>query len=398
MSAAMPLAGFKVLDLTQARAGPVAVRLLADWGADVIRIQPPGDRPESVVKDAIGQNDSDSQNLHRNKRGLALNLKTDAGREAFLRLAGQSDVIVENFRSEVKHRLGVDYQSVAKVNPRIIYASISGFGQTGPYRTRPGVDQITQGTSGLMSVTGHPGQGPVRVGIAISDTSAGMFLGQGILLALLHRERTGEGQWVHTSLLEAMMSKLDFQGSRYTMDGEVPEQQGNYHPTNVPMGTFNASDGYVNVCASSQKMLRSFCEALSATELLSDPRFVDEYTRVVHRDEVNAEINAVTGRHTVQELVDKLNPVGVPCGPVYNIGEAFEDEQVKHLNMVWPAPHNERGHINLVRTPITLSKVAHAGAFHRSAPDVGEHTEEILDENGFAADEIRQLRERGAIN
>ena len=398
MTNGMPLRGYKVLDLTQARAGPVAVRLLADWGADVIRIQPPGEQAESVVKDGLEQNDSDLQNLHRNKRSLALNLKLEAGHQVFMQMAQQSDIVVENFRTEVKHRLKVDYESVVKVNPQIVYASISGFGQTGPYRTRPGVDQITQGTSGLMSVTGHPGQGPVRVGIAISDTSAGMFLGQGVLLALLHRERTGEGQWVHTSLLEAMMSKLDFQGSRYTMDGEIPEQQGNYHPTNVPMGTFNASDGYVNVSASSERMFRGFCEALEVTHLLNDPRFADEYTRLTHRQEINAEVDEVTRRYTVQELVERLNPAGVPCGPVYDIGEAFEDEQVKHLNMVWPAPHTERGKIGLVRTPINLSKVTHPGTFSRSAPVVGEHSIEVLQEFGFSEQQIVELKEQGATN
>ena len=239
----MPLSGYTVLDLTQARAGPTAVRLLADWGARVIRIVP----PPKKFSDLSERSDSDSQNLHRNKRGLSLNLKTDAGRDIFMALAKKSDVVVENFRADVKHRLGVDYDAVSKVNPRIVYASISGFGQSGPYASRPGVDQITQGTSGLMSVTGKPGEGPMRGGSAISDTSAGMFLGQGILLALLHRERTGQGQWVHTSLLEAMLSKLDFQGSRYTMDGDIPVQQGNFHPTNVPMGLFEAADGYVNV-------------------------------------------------------------------------------------------------------------------------------------------------------
>ena len=394
MSWQTPLAGYTVLDLTQARAGPTAVRLLADWGARVIRIVPP---PKSG-NDLSARSDSDSQNLHRNKRGLSLNLKTDTGRDIFMTLAKQSDVVVENFRADVKHRLGVDYDAVSAVNPGIIYASISGFGQTGPYASRPGVDQITQGTSGLMSVTGKPGGGPVRVGIAISDTSAGMFLGQGILLALLHRERTGEGQWVHTSLLEAMLSKLDFQGSRYTMDGDIPEQQGNFHPTNVPMGLFEAADGYVNVCASGDRMFDAFCRTLDVMHLKEDERFASDKQRVAHREAINEVVNDITRQYTVAKLVEILNPAGVPTGPVNNIGEAFEDRQAKHLKMVWPAPHTERGQINLVRTPINLSAFPHRGEFHHAGPKPGEHTDEILAEFGFESEQIARWREQGVIS
>ena len=251
----LPLSGYTVLDLTIARAGPTAVRLLADWGANVIRIEPP---PAVTGGGMTGGTDNpDSQNLHRNKRGLTINLKSDEGLALFLRLVRKTDIVVENFRRDVKHRLGVDYESLKKINPAIIYGSISGYGQEGPYSERPAVDQVIQGISGLMSITGVPGEGPMRAGVAISDTSAGMFLGQGILLALLHREKTGEGQWVHTSLLEAMLSKLDFQGARYTMDGEVPGQEGNNHPTNSPMGLFETADGMVNLAASTNKMFRA---------------------------------------------------------------------------------------------------------------------------------------------
>ena len=393
MTIEMPLSGYTVLDLTQARAGPTAVRLLADWGARVIRIVP----PPKLAEDLSEKSEPDTQNLHRNKRGLSLDLKSEKGREIFMALAKQSDVVVENFRADVKHRLGVDYESVAAVNPAIVYASISGFGQTGPYASRPGVDQITQGTSGLMSVTGEPGGGPMWVGIAISDTSAGMFLGQGILLALLQRERTGEGQWVHTSLLEAMLSKLDFQGSRYTMDGDIPGQQGNFHPMNVPMGLFETSDGYVNVSASGERMFGSFCRSLDVEYLKEDKRFATDEQRVANREAINEAINEITKRFTSEELVEKLNPAGVPCGPVYNIGEAFEDVQVKHLNMVWPAPHEERGEINLVRTPINLSKNPHGGRFHHCGPKTGEHTDKILSEFGFGSEEIAAWREQGFV-
>ena len=313
-------------------------------------------------------------------------------------LAKKSDVVVENFRADVKHRLGVDYDAVSKVNPRIVYASISGFGQSGPYASRPGVDQITQGTSGLMSVTGKPGDGPMRVGIAISDTSAGMFLGQGILLALLHRERTGQGQWVHTSLLEAMLSKLDFQGSRYTMDGDIPVQQGNFHPTNVPMGLFEATDGYVNVCASGERMFTAFCRTLDVMYLKEDERFSTDRLREENRGAINALGNDITRQHSVASLVERLNPAGVPCGPVYTVGEAFEDPQVKHLNMVWSAPHAERDHVDLVRTPINLSAFPHHGVFHHAGPQPGEHTDEILSEFGYTAEEVNRFRSEEIIS
>lgn len=390
----MPLSGYTVLDLTQARAGPTAVRLLADWGARVIRIVP----PTTKGNDLSARSQSDYQNLHRNKRGLSLNLKHDAGRDIFMALAKQSDVVVENFRADVKHRLGVDYDAVSAVNPRIVYASISGFGQTGPYASRPGVDQITQGTSGLMSITGKPGDGPMRAGIAISDTSAGMFLGQGILLALLHRERTGKGQWVHTSLLEAMLSKLDFQGSRYTMDGDIPRQQGNFHPTNVPMGLFEAADGYVNVCASGERMFDAFCRTLDVMHLKEDERFCTDKQRAAHREAINQVVNDITRQHTVAKLVETLNPAGVPCGPVHNVGEAFEDPQTKHLEMVWPAPHSERGQINLVRTPINLSSFPHQGKFHHAGPKPGEHTEEILTEFGFSPQDVARFRAQEVVS
>jgi crotonobetainyl-CoA:carnitine CoA-transferase CaiB-like acyl-CoA transferase len=391
----LPLSNYTVLDLTLARAGPTAVRLLADWGANVIRIEPPASGSGSELN--AGRHNPDSQNLHRNKRGVSINLKSPEGKALFMRLAENADIIVENFRMEVKYRLGVDYESVREVNPAIIYASISGFGQTGPYSKRPGVDQIIQGTSGLMSITGEPGRGPMRAGIAISDTSAGMFLGQGILLALLHRERTGKGQWVHTSLLEAMLCKLDFQGARYTMNHEVPEQEGNNHPTNSPMGTFDAADGKINLAASSPKMFKAFCEVMDAGELAADERFSSFGKRIKYRQELWQEVNALTSKLPTAVLVERLNSVGCPCGPIYNIGEAFEDEQVKHLKMARPVHHSTLGEFDLIRSPINLSAFDMPGEFHSAGPDLGEHTEDILAELGVTADEIKALREANAI-
>ncbi len=391
----LPLSKFTVLDLTLARAGPTAVRLLADWGANVIRIEPPVTSSGGDVTG--GRHSPDSQNLHRNKRGITINLKSEEGLDLFMRLAGNADIIVENFRMEVKYRLGVDYESVKKANPAIIYASISGFGQDGPYSKRPGVDQVIQGTSGLMSITGEPGEGPMRVGIAVSDTSAGMFLGQGILLALLHREQTGEGQWVHTSLLESMLCKLDFQGARYTMRHEIPVQEGNNHPTNSPMGVFDTADGKVNLAASTNKMFRSFCEKMNVSKLASDERFSDSKARIENRHELMTEMNRITRKYSTMELVDKMNEAGCPCGPIYNIGEAFEDEQVKHLKMQRPVFHKVLGEFNLIRSPINMSAFPPPDSFERPGPESGEHNDVVLQDLGLTPDEITRLREKHVI-
>ena len=390
---ALPLSGYKVLDLTIARAGPTAVRLLADWGADVIKIEPPA-RAGSITGNRRGP---DEQNLHRNKRGLCIDLKNEAGHALFLDLAKQADVIAENFRADVKHRLQIDYESVRAVNERVIYASISGFGQEGPYRDRPGVDQIVQGMSGLMSITGEPGRGPMRVGIAISDTAAGMFLGQGILLALLDRERTGKGQWVHTSLLESMLSKLDFQGARYTMLGDVPAQQGNDHPTAFPMGTFTCADGFVNIAAPTERMWASFLDAVEDDDLRHREEYASARDRIHHKQQLKVDMESAIASFSTHELVEKLNDAGVPCGPINDIKEGFDNPQAEFLRMQVPAPHADLGDVQLIRSPINLSRHAHPEAFHHAAPDPGEHSRDVL--ASFEIDEARinSLVEEGAI-
>ncbi|RZI68629.1 CaiB/BaiF CoA transferase family protein [Variovorax guangxiensis] len=389
----LPLSRYKVLDLTIARAGPVAVRLLADWGADVTRVEATVDRG-SVTGRRRG---ADEQNLHRNKRSLCLDLKSPQGAEVLRRLIAQSDVVVENFRSAVKERLGLTYAQLKTINPRIILASISGFGQDGPYSDRPGVDQIVQGMCGLSSVTGEPGRGPVRVGIAISDTTAGMFLGQGILLALLHREHTGEGQWVHTSLIESMLNKLDFQAARYTVDGEVAQQQGNSHPTVVPMGTYRSRDGLVNIAASTSRMWEGFCEALGASALRANAAYRDAASRLANRVALDADIDRVTAQFDTADLVARLNPAGVPCGPIYDIGQAFEDPQVQHLRMTRPAAHPAMGEIALVRSAINLSACPHPERFHHAGPDPGEQSDALLRELGYDDPAIARLRGEGAV-
>ena len=339
-----------------------------------------------------------NKNLHRNKRSICLNLKDAAGHKLFLQLAQGADIVVENFKAEVKHRLKVDYESLKTVNPRLIYASISGFGQDGPYGERAGVDQIVQGMSGLMSITGFPGGPPTRVGVAISDTTAGMFLGQGILLALLQRQQTGEGQWVHTSLLESMLCKLDFQAARYTMSGDIPQAQGNDHPYQVPMGTFTAKDGLVNIAAPSQRLWERFCEALDASELFAEPAYQRVSDRKDRYAQLKPDMEMLTSQFTVAELVVKLNAQGVPCGPINTVGDAFEDPQVKHLAMAKPAPHNELGNLDLVRSPINLSAAPQASRFHRAAPDPGQDTAQLLEELGVSAAEIAQLQAQGTVN
>ena len=391
-----PLAHIRVLDLTHARAGPTAVRLLADWGADVLKIEaPPGGGPSNGI--GGDRRGPDEQNLHRNKRSLTLDLKNPRGHALFMRLAEGADVVAENFNTDVKHRLRVDYESVKAVNPRIVYASISGFGQSGPYSGRAGVDQIVQGMSGLMSITGPPGTGPWRVGIAISDTSAGMFLGQGILLALLHRERTGQGQWVHTSLFEAMLNKLDFQAARYTMSGEIPGQQGNDHPYLIPMGAFRCKDGLVNIAAPGGRLWRRFCEALGVEELLRKPEYEKARDRARRKQALNVDIEAVTLRFTTADLVRKLNEAGVPCGPINDIGQAFEDEHARHLRVAKPAPHPQLGNLNLVRSPINLSAFPQPDRFDKAAPDPGADADAVLEELGCSRREIDALRADGVI-
>ncbi len=386
----LPLSRYTVLDLTIARAGPVAVRTLSDWGARVIRVEPPPRQDRGSVTGK--RRAADEQNMHRNKRSLCVDLKSPQGAEVLRKLVLQADVVVENFRSEVKTRLGLDYEQLKLIKPDIILASISGFGQSGPYAERPGVDQVMQGMSGLMSVTGEPGGRPTRVGIAISDTTAGMFLAQGILMALLHRANTGQGQWVHTSLLEGMLSKLDFQGARYTVAGEVPVPEGNFHPTLAPMGTYDASDGMVNIAASTERMWQNLCRALAAPELAARPEYAGRSARFQHRHQLNADLNRLTATFTTAELVERLNPVGVPCGPVYTIGQAFDDPQAQHLRMTRPAAHPVLGRMALVRSPINLSGFPFPEAFHHAAPDPGEHSAELLRELGYGEGDIAAMR------
>ncbi len=388
----LPLSRFRVIDVTVARAGPTAVRQLADWGADVIRIEPPGMTDEVA---GAGRHGHDFQNLHRNKRCLTLNLKSSEGRDVFFRLAKTADVVIENFRPPVKHRLGIDYDAVKAVNPRIVYGSISGFGQDGPYAERGGVDQIAQGLGGLMSITGLSGQGPVRVGVPISDLAAGMYLAIGILVALLEREQSGQGQWVHTSLLEAQIAMLDFQAARWLIEGEVPPQAGNHHPTLIPMGVFPTADGHINVGAPNNRMFATFCRLIGADDLPGKPEYADPATRLRNRDELNAEINVRTRQRTSAEWIEILNDAGLPCGPINTIDQTFADPQVRHLGIATPVEHATLGTIEVVGQAVTLTRTRQR--MRNAAPEKGEHTDAILSELGYGAEEIADLREQRIV-
>ncbi len=328
------LSNLKVLDLTRVRSGPTCARQLADWGADVIRVEMPA---EIEGGDAPGgpRHGSDFQNLHRNKRSLTLNLKAEEGRAVLLKLVETADVLIENFRPDVKTRLKIDYETLREVNPRLVYASISGFGQDGPYAKRPGFDQIAQGMGGLMSITGLPGQGPVRVGIPIADLTAGLFTANGILVALLERERSGEGQWVQSSLLQAQIAMLDFQAARWLVEGEVAPQAGNDHPTSIPTGVFPTSDGYINIAATGQRIWERLCDAIGTPELAAHPDYADAAGRSANRKALNAAISEKTAQESTEYWVAKFNDTGVPSGPIYRIDEVFADPQVQHLGMSW---------------------------------------------------------------
>jgi crotonobetainyl-CoA:carnitine CoA-transferase CaiB-like acyl-CoA transferase len=390
----LPLTQLTVLDLTAHRAGPTAVRQLADWGAAVIKIEPPG----SATGDVVGSNRHgfDFQNLHRNKRAMTLNLKSSEGRNILFKLAEKADVVVENYRSDVKLRLGIDYDAVARINPRIIYGSISGFGQTGPDAMRPGVDQIAQGLGGLMSITGLPGQGPVRVGIPIADLTAGLLLAQAILLALYQREQTGKGQWVHTSLLEAQIFMLDFQAARWLISGEVAGQAGNDHPTSVPTGVFPTSDGHINIAAAGERLWKRFCAAIGAPELASTLEFMSPQSRWKYRKTLNECIAAVTRGQSSAHWIKLLNEAGVPCGAINRIDQTFAEPQVQHLGLARPVRHPRLGDIEVVGQPITLSAAPQPTSM-LPTPELGQHTGEVLTDLGFDADAISDLRARGIV-
>jgi len=389
MPASAALSHLTVLDLTRVRAGPTAVRQLADWGAQVIKIEMPAalDDGEGIGGPRDG---SDFQNVHRNKRGITLNLKSPEGVAILKRLAERADILVENYRPDVKTKLGIGYEAMAAVNPRLIYASISGYGQAGPYRLRPGFDQIAQGMGGLMSITGLPGQGPVRVGIPIADLSAGIFCAWGIAVAVIEREKSGKGQWVQSSLLQAQLFMLDFQAARWLMQGEVAKQAGNNHPTSIPTGVFRTRDGHLNVAASGGRIWLRLCNAIGAPELAEHPDYKTGALRSEHRDQLHADLERHLAARDTAEWVDLLNDAGVPCGPIYAIDQAFADPQVRELGIV-----QKVGDVPYLGQPVTLSRTPSRVVAH--PPALGEHTDEVLREIGFDDAGIARLKSQGIV-
>jgi formyl-CoA transferase len=389
MLASTALSHLTVLDLTRVRAGPTAVRQLADWGAQVVKIEMPAALEEG---EGLGgpREDSDFQNVHRNKRGITLNLKSPEGVAILKQLVARADVLVENYRPDVKARLGIDYETMAAVNPRLVYASISGYGEDGPYRLRPGFDQIAQGMGGLMSITGVPGEGPMRVGIPIADLCAGIFCAWGVAVAIIEREKSGRGQWVKSSLLQAQLFMLDFQAARWLMKGEVPKQAGNNHPTSIPTGVYRTRDGYMNIAAAGHRIWGRLCEAIGAPELTAHPDYATGALRSKNRDALHADLERRLRAHDTAHWVDLLNRAGVPCGPIYTIDQAFSDPQVRHLEIV-----QKVGEVQYLGQPVTLSRTPSHVAAH--PPAQGEHTEAVLRELGYGDAEIEQLRQRIVI-
>ncbi len=394
IAASSALSRLRILDLTRVRAGPTCVKQFADFGADVIKIEsPPGVDPNESMG---GPRDGpDMQNLHRNKRSMTLNLKLPEGREVFARLVKTGDVVVENYRPDVKGRLGFDYASLEKINPRIVLASISGFGQDGPYRERPGFDQIAQGMSGLMSVTGEPGRGPLRTGAAIADVSAGLYAALGVMTALLERESSGKGQWVQSCLLQSGIALLDFQAARYLMKGEVPPQVGNDHPTSMPTSAYRTSDGYVNVACSGEGMWKKLCNELGREDLLGREEFKVNARRAQNRLALNRILEEEFSKQTSAFWVEALNRAGVPTGPIYSVDQAFADPQVQHLEAAAEVNHPRLGRLKLVNQAVKLSRTP--ATMKTATPDIGEHTGEVLKELGYEDGQIARFRERKVI-
>ena len=393
MTSKRALERFSVLDLTRVRSGPTAVRQLADWGAKVIKVE----LPEKLDKSQLSgpRSGSDFQNLHRNKRSLSLDLKSKRGLDIFKKLVSKSDIVVENFRPDVKHRLGIDYETLKKLNDRLIYASISGFGQNGPYKDRPGFDQIAQGMGGLMSITGKPGGGPMRVGIPIADLTAGLFCAQGIMIALLEREISGQGQWVQTSLLQAQAFMLDFQAARWLIDKEVPAQAGNNHPTVIPTGVFRTLDGHINIAGGGQIIWRRLCDALELSALITDSKYESPDARSNNRDKLNKLIEDQTVMKTSKYWVEHLNANSVPCGEINSIDQVFENPQIKHLEMVEELKPINQDKVSLLGQPVIMSRSS--SEIKLRSPESGEHNKQILEEIGYSKDEITDFYKSNII-
>ena len=394
-AAPLELHRVKVLDLTQYLAGPFCTMLLGDMGADVIKVEPvgKGDAVRSAKKSPSTEDSYTFLCTNRNKRSLTLNVREPKGKDILKKLAQRSDVLVENFRPGVMEKLEIGYEHIKPLNSRLIYLSISGFGATGPYAQRPGFDQIGQGMSGLMSVTGDESSGPMRVGIAIGDLLTGLFGANAILLALIAREHTGEGQEVRTSILESLIGVLSWSAGIYFETGKDPIPAGNHHPLFSPTGMFEVKDGYINIATGTEQMWLKLCQALSLEKLTEDERFRTNAKRVENRPELTKILNSKLREKMQKEWIDSLNALGVPTGPVYKLSQVFQDPQVLHLNMLVEIAHPTLGKVKMTGLPIKLEK--NKGSIRLPPPLLGQHTEEVLKELGYNQEDIRALRKDG---
>lgn len=391
-----PLAGLKVIDLTSFLSGPFCTMLLGDMGAEVIKIEEPkaGDANRSSRPSIKGEG-AYFLYANRNKKSITLNLREEEGRKILIQLAKDADVFVENYRPQVKKRLKIDYPALSEINPRLIYCSISGFGQTGPWSERPGFDQIAQGMSGLMSVTGFPEYGPTRVGVAIGDSVCGIFAAYGILAALLEREKSGQGQFLETSLLEGLVSVLGFQAAKYFATGEIPLPQGNDHAVNAPYGTYRTKDVYINIATATKKMWEILCQILGMTDLMNDPRFLKDADRVKNKKELRELMEEQLASKTSAEWVEILNQEGIPCGTINTIDQVFQDKQVLHQQMLLEVDHLTAGKIKMIGFPVKMERTpAHISL---PPPVLGQHNHEILKGLNYSDEAIEDLRKREII-
>ena len=388
-----PLTGLKVIDLTRYLAGPFATQILGDYGAEVIKIEPPGDS-RAQLGSGGGADNYFFLCTNRSKKSLVLDIKGDEGRRVLSRLVDSADVLIDNFRPGVIEEIGFAYETVSARNPRIICASISGFGSTGPLRDNPGFDQIAQGMSGLMSVTGTPESGPTRMGIAICDLLGGIFAVQGILLALEHRHRTGRGQKVETSLLESIISVLSWSAGIYFETGKTPAPGGNHHPLSSPYGVFKASDRPFNIACGSEAMWQKFVKVIGRPELATDDRFKNTGRRIKNRTALTEEINRALAPHPADHWIEVLNRDGIPSGPILTIEEMFKHPQTAAREMLLKLPHPELG--EFLTTGLAAKLESTPGKITRP-PLVGEHTDEVLAAHGYTPEDLKRLRANGTI-
>lgn len=392
-----PLDGIRVIDLSRVVSGPLCTMNLADMGADVIKIEEPGrgDESRAFGPPFLGGESPYYLSVNRNKRSCTVNLKRDAGKAILWRLLDTADVVVQNFRPGAMARLGLDYDAVAARHPRMIYCSISGFGDSGPDAVRPGYDLVVQGESGLMDLTGEADGPPTRIGTSIADLTAGVMAAQGITLALYARQTTGRGQHVKIAMLDAVASLLTYNAGNYFATGESPTRRGNDHPSVVPYQTLRAKDGWMNLAVANDSLWVRYCDAIERPDLRDDPRFATAPERVNHRDTLVPIIVALTAARTVQQWVDLLGAAGVPCGRIRNVAEVCTNPQLTERGKVVDRPHPTAGIVTMIGLPIELSDTP--GRIQTAPPLLGEHTDDVLRDAGYTDDEIHTLRKDGAI-